>query len=252
MEFSRTEYWSGTPFPSPGIEARSPALQADSLPAEPQWSPLMGIYPDKTNSKRYMHPYFQAALFTVAKTWKHPRCPLTKERIKMWWKDESVSCTVVSFCLWHHGLWSQNPPGSSVHGILQERIQEWVGISFSRASSQSRDQTQVSYIACKFFTIWATEDVVHIYNRILLSHKKEWNNAIYSNIDGPCHIEWNKSDREREISCIIYVWNLKWHKWAYLWNRSRLSENRLVVAKGEGVWRVMGWEIGLADISCYM
>ena len=41
MEFSRPEYWRGEPFPSPGdlpnpgIEARSPALQADSLPAEP-------------------------------------------------------------------------------------------------------------------------------------------------------------------------------------------------------------------------
>ena len=42
MEFSRPEYWSGLPFSSPGdlfypgIEPRSPALQADSLPAEPQ------------------------------------------------------------------------------------------------------------------------------------------------------------------------------------------------------------------------
>ena len=35
MEFSRQEYWSGLPFPSPGIEPRSPALQADSLPSEP-------------------------------------------------------------------------------------------------------------------------------------------------------------------------------------------------------------------------
>ena len=46
MEFSRQEYGSGYPFPSPGdlpnpgIETRSPALQADSLPAEPQGKPL--------------------------------------------------------------------------------------------------------------------------------------------------------------------------------------------------------------------
>ena len=45
MEFSRPEYWSGWPFPSPeelpnpGIKPRSPALQADSLPAEPQGKP---------------------------------------------------------------------------------------------------------------------------------------------------------------------------------------------------------------------
>ena len=45
MEFSRPEYWSGFPFPSPGdlanpgTEPRSPALQADSLPAEPPGKP---------------------------------------------------------------------------------------------------------------------------------------------------------------------------------------------------------------------
>ena len=40
------------------------------------------------------------------------------------------------------------------------------------------------------------EDVVCIYNIILLSHEKEWNNAICSNMDGPrdCHTEWSKSD----------------------------------------------------------
>ena len=40
-----------------------------------------------------------------------------------------------------------SPPGSSVHGILQARILEWVAISFSRGSSRPRDQTQVSHIA---------------------------------------------------------------------------------------------------------
>ena len=45
MEFTRSEYWSGQPFPppgdlpSPGIEPRSPALQADYLPAEPPGKP---------------------------------------------------------------------------------------------------------------------------------------------------------------------------------------------------------------------
>ena len=49
-----------------------------------------------------------------------------------------------------------NPPGSSVHGILQGRIQEWVVIPFSRVSSQPRDQTRISHIAGTFFTTWAT------------------------------------------------------------------------------------------------
>src|SRR5574342_240891 len=48
-----------------------------------------------------------------------------------------------------------SPPGSSVHGILQARILEWVAIPFSRGSSSPRDQTQVSCVSCiegRFFT----------------------------------------------------------------------------------------------------
>ena len=41
-----------------------------------------------------------------------------------------------------------NPPGSSVHGIFQARILEWVAIPFSRGSFQLRDQTHLSYVSC--------------------------------------------------------------------------------------------------------
>ena len=40
----------------------------------------------------------------------------------------------------------------TVHGILQERILEWVAFPFSRGSSQPRDRTQVSHITGRFFT----------------------------------------------------------------------------------------------------
>ena len=53
-----------------------------------------------------------------------------------------------------------SPPGSSVHGILQARILEWVAISFSRGSSWPRDQTQVSRIAGRHFNLWATREVI--------------------------------------------------------------------------------------------
>ena len=61
---------------------------------------------------------------------------------------------------------------------------------------------------------------IHIYiytythNGILLSHKKEWNNAMCSSMDGPrdYHTKWSKSDKERQISYdITYMWNLKKH-----------------------------------------
>ena len=51
-------------------------------------------------------------------------------------------------------------PGSSVHGIFQARVLEWVAISFSRGSSQVRDRTQVSRIAGRCFTLWATREAL--------------------------------------------------------------------------------------------
>ena len=63
--------------------------------------------------------------------------------------DSSTPCTVCSL------------PGSSVHGILQAKIVEWITVPFSKGSSQSRDQTQFSHIAGGFFTIWATLDWVY-------------------------------------------------------------------------------------------
>ena len=46
----------------------------------------------------------------------------------------------------------------TLHGILQARVLEWVAIPFSKGSSQSRDQTQVSHISGGFFTNWATRE----------------------------------------------------------------------------------------------
>ena len=59
-----------------------------------------------------------------------------------------------------------SPPGSSIHEILQARILEQVAISFSRGSSQPRDWTQVSCVAGRFFTLWATREA-------------PWNRGIY-------------------------------------------------------------------------
>ena len=46
-----------------------------------------------------------------------------------------------------------SPPSSSVHGILQARVPEWVAISFSRGSSRPRDRTQVSRTAGRRFNL---------------------------------------------------------------------------------------------------
>ena len=65
-------------------------------------------------------------------------------------------------------LWDSmdcSPPGSSVHGILQARILEWVAIPSCRGYSQPRDWTQVSHIADRFLTVWGTREACE-YRRI--------------------------------------------------------------------------------------
>ena len=68
---------------------------------------------------------------------------------------QRVSPSVVSNC-WDPLVCSL--PGSSIHGILQARILEWVGIPFSRGSSWPRDPTWITCIAGRFFTVWAPRE----------------------------------------------------------------------------------------------
>ena len=68
---------------------------------------------------------------------------------------EWVSECVAPFCPTLYDPVDCSPPDSSVHGILQARILEWVAVPFCRGSSLPRDRTQVSHLAGRFFTIWA-------------------------------------------------------------------------------------------------
>ena len=64
MEFSRPEYWSGLPFsspgdlPNPGIKPRSPELQVDSLPAEPQGKPIRARTHTHTHTHTHTYIFF--------------------------------------------------------------------------------------------------------------------------------------------------------------------------------------------------
>ena len=53
--------------------------------------------------------------------------------------------------------------GSSVHGIFQARLLEWIAISFSKGSSRPKDRTRVSCITGRCFTIWATREAPSLY-----------------------------------------------------------------------------------------
>ena len=78
---------------------------------------------------------------------------ISNGRNSLWGQIESLSvCLTLCYPM------GCSLPDSSVHGILQERILEWVAIPFSRGSSQPRGRTQLSHIADGFFSIWATRE----------------------------------------------------------------------------------------------
>ena len=147
MDFSRQEHLSGSPFPPPGdlphpgIEPRSPALQGDSLPFEP---------PRNLASGPRQVCYSKTLLCAV------------------------LSCSVMPDSC---NRMDCSPPGSSVHDDSSGKILEWVAMPSSRASSQPRDQTQVSRIAGSFFTCWTTREAISLpypwsvrfLNRVLLA-----------------------------------------------------------------------------------
>ena len=82
---------------------------------------------------------FIAALFTIAKIWNEPKHPSIDEWIKKMWYihiyGKKVEVLVAQSCPAVCDPMDYSFPGSSVHGILQARILEWVAISFSRGSS---------------------------------------------------------------------------------------------------------------------
>ena len=77
------------------------------------------------------------------------------------WTASSWEAMHAQLCLTLCNSMDCSPLGSSVHGILQARILEWVAIPFSRGSSQPRDQTQASCIAGRYLTTWATWEAVY-------------------------------------------------------------------------------------------
>ena len=65
------------------------------------------------------------------------------------WEWKLLSCVQLFVTSWND---------ETVHEIFQARILEWVAFPFSRGSSQPRDQIQVSHIAGRLFTNWATQE----------------------------------------------------------------------------------------------
>ena len=82
-------------------------------------------------------------------------------------------CLIAKLCLTLCDPMDCSLPGSSVHGILQARVLEWVAMLSSRASSQPRDQTWVSCMAGRFFTNGPSSQSI-MQNDAITQHTAYW------------------------------------------------------------------------------
>ena len=94
------------------------------------------------------------------------QCPLLHNK----WSEVSQSC--LTLC----GPIDCSLPCSSIHGIFQARVLEWIAISFSRGPSRPRDRTQVSCIVGRCFTIWTTRKVLYYIINLVIRHFSTWIN----------------------------------------------------------------------------
>ena len=83
-------------------------------------------------------------------------CPLQKSACDFLFKIIALSLKVAQLRPTLCDPMDYSHPSSSVHGVLLARILEFVAIPFSRRCSRPKDWTQVSHIAGRFFTVWAT------------------------------------------------------------------------------------------------
>ena len=140
-----------------------------------------------------------------------------------------------------------DPMDYTVHEIVQARILEWVAFPFSRGSSQSRDQTQVSHIASGLFTSWAPRDasswpgvtknpaawcwsdqimtavwchlVAFVHFRININRRFGWLGLLVSapviGVDSCCQVVWQNlrrlgranTENEKTVFCLLAFWD---------------------------------------------
>ena len=188
MGFCSQEYWSGLPFPSLGDlphlgnDPGFPALQADSLLSELPGKPRKNRMVLLLQKKFHILSNYKISTFcliihthwythTSSNSFYHPPQQHTWSLIQKnsstddggyeltisWWQSRNFQrnfrCACMLTCVQLFVTpWIVAHPRSSVHGISQARILEWVAMSSSRGSSPPRNRTWVSCIAGRFLT----------------------------------------------------------------------------------------------------
>ena len=158
-----------------------------------------------------------------------------------------------------------SPPGSSVHGISHARILEWVVISFSRESSQHRDQTQVSRIVGRCFTVCSILKGIKGYGFSTshvwlweLDYKESWapknwcfwTVVLEKTLENPLDCK-EIQPVSPECSLEGLMLKLKLQYFGHLMRRTNLFEKTLTLGKIEGRrrrgWQRLRWLDGVTD-----
>ena len=169
---------------------------------------------NKIQTSCWVRPLFLFPLFTQQTFTEGLSCVKNWARIMTINRNICCSCLVSKSCLPLYNPTAWGPPGSSVHGISQARMLEWVSLSFSRGSSWPKDWTRVSCTAGRFFTIRATaaaakslQSCLTLYNPIdgsplgspvsgiLQARTLEWVAISFSNA-------WKWKVKVKSLSCV--------------------------------------------------
>ena len=132
-----------------------------------------------------------------------------------------------------------SPPGSSVHGILQARILEWVTMPSSRGSSQPRDQTCVSCISCfasRFFTTEPPGKPAHTQLHFFKSHSGLFSSKKIEKLRTSHSGKWEWDTMFRELLCPIPLPHHRFSLPAALNLAQRISREYITVQRCSWPW----------------
>ena len=112
------------------------------------------LTPWQTHLSSFLHIEWTHRKSSFFSIWSWKKLHILKFKLFQFEKVKVLVILCDSLCPTLCNTMDCSPPGSTIHGILQARILEWVAIPFSRGSSQPRNRNHVSHIAGRFSTIW--------------------------------------------------------------------------------------------------
>ena len=216
-----------------------------------------------------MHPNVHRSTVYIAKTWKQPKYPLTDEWIKMWymykgtyiyiyrqWEMSVKFSSVAQSCLILCDPLNRSTPGLPVHHQLPESTQtyvHWVSDAIQPshpllspsppALNLSQHQGLFKWVSSSYQVAKVLEFQLQCPSREhpgLLSPKKDWNNAICSNMDGPKVYTKRSKSGKGKYHMIPHVDSEIQYKYSFLQNRNRLINRKQTGQVGESRQEVKG------------